>query len=111
MPLFKRIVTYAAVVGLYLLAVSVLQPQVFVPLPVHERVTELVPVGDEIWLGTKTGAFRVDRKGNQAQRVAGVRTLVFAIVPVGEEVWLGTIDGVFGVDPQGPHAPHHIVQD
>jgi len=43
-------------------------------------------VGDEIWLGGERGAFRVDRKGNQAVRVGGDTGEVESIVPVGDEI-------------------------
>ena len=66
-------------------------------------VSSIVVVGDEVWLGGYLGAFRVDRKANQAVGFGGPSS-VNSIVAVGDEVWLGGEQGAFRVDRKAKRA-------
>jgi hypothetical protein len=94
-----RTVQCAVVLGLHFLTAE-LHAQVLVRTGgVTGFVLSVVPVGGEIWLGAENGAFRVDRKINQAVRRGGPDPGdVASIVPVGDEIWIGADYGVFRVD-------------
>ena len=72
--------------------------ELFVKVGGNAGSSSIVPVGDEIWLRADNGAFRVDRKTNQAVRIGGNTGSVYSIVPVGDEIWLGASNGAFRVD-------------
>jgi hypothetical protein len=96
----------AVIVGLYLLATRLpAQSQVLVRNSADTgAVYNIVAVGDEIWLGAQNGAFRWDRRSNQAKRVEGDTGGVATIVPVGDEIWLGADNGAFRVERKSNQA-------
>jgi hypothetical protein len=97
----------AVILGLYLLIAKLpMRSQIVVPLGGNTtgRVYSIIPVGDDIWLQTQKGIFRVDRKGNQAVPVGGDTGDIYSIVPIGDDIWLQTQKGIFRVDRKGNQA-------
>lgn len=63
------------------------------------KVYSIFPIGDDLWLTTEDGAFRVNRKGTSPPIAVGGDTGgVSDIVRVGDEIWLKASKGVFRVD-------------
>ncbi|MGO8670035.1 MAG: hypothetical protein ACLQVD_01500 [Capsulimonadaceae bacterium] len=60
------------------------------------EVFRIVPAGGQIWLLSRTGAFRVD--GDVARRLPDTKTAVATIVTAAGHVWIATRSGAFRID-------------
>ena len=68
---------------------------------------DLVPfkIGDEMWITSSHGAFRLDRRGNRAFPIAGLDKSVDAVESIGGDVWIISGNDVYRYDL----AKHQVV--